>query len=402
MSNRVLYLCPGRSFRVGRLGRKLAGVAQCWRDAGHDVKHICGGDIHDGAVPDGGGYGYQETHTRWYRKAPGMAPLVTSMSEWRDIRHDSQMLEHLTGVCRNWRPDVIWERSCRLHCAGLTIARQIEVPYVLEWKDHLVDYRLSLFKRRALRLEAKKDHQADHIVVESGVLRDELGRKGIDTGKILVAHNAVQADQFSRDEQRRAEVRSDLGVDDHTVLAGYLGSYAFYHDTARLVLAADLIRKRNTAAKIKVLMVGAGKEYLGSQKLAEDRGLLDNVLIMKPSVSKDRVPGILAALDIAVLPGSTDIICPIKIQEYMACELPSVLPDYACNREVIEHDRTGVLFAPGNAQELAGKISALAEDAEARLRMGQEARREVERRFTWQHTWGAALESILKKEDLRH
>jgi len=398
--SRILYLCPGRSFYSGHLGRKLAGVAQCWRDAGHDVKHICGGDICGDGAPGGGGYGWQGTHTRWYRKAPGMAPLVTSVSEWRDIRHDSQMLEHLATVCRDWRPDVIWERSCRLHCAGLTCARQIDVPYVLEWKDHLVDYAFSLFKSRALRMEAKKNHEADHVVVESGVLRDELGREGVDTGKIIVAHNAVQADQFSRDERKRAQVRSDLGVDDDTVLVGYLGSYAFYHDTAGLVLAADIVRKSGPAAKVKILMVGAGKEYVGSQKLAKDLGLLDNMLTMIPGVPKDQVPGMLAALDIAVLPGSTDIICPIKIQEYMACELPSVLPDYACNREVIETGQTGVLFAPRDAQELAVKIIALAEDSRARLRIGQAARREVERRFTWQSTWGAALEGILNKMDL--
>jgi glycosyltransferase involved in cell wall biosynthesis len=397
-TKRILYLCGGRSFCSGDPSRKLAEVADCWQRAGHDVKHVCGGDAYVNGVPGGEAYGSQETYARWYRRVPGMTPLVTSVSEWRDIRHDRWMFEHLGAICSRWCPDVIWGRSCRLHCAGLTFARRIGVPYVLEWKDHLIDYRFSLFRGRALRMEARKNREAAYIVVESHVLRDQLGREGVDAGKIIVAHNAVQADQFSRDKRKRAKVRNELGVDNDTVLVGYLGSYAFYHDTARLVLAANIIRKGSPAGKTRILMVGAGKEYARSRQLAEDLELLDSVLIMKPGVPKEEVPGVLGALDIAVLPGSTDIICPIKVQEYMACELPSVVPDYACNREVIDDGRTGALFTPKDATALAGEIVALAQSRGLREAMGRRAREEVIRRFSWQATWSAALETVLERE----
>lgn len=393
---RILYICGGRSFFSDNLSRKISEVANCWRRTGHDVKHICGGDILSKSVPDGGTYGSQETFTRWYRKAPGVKPLVTSMSEWRDIRHDKLMLEHLQSICSQWRPDVVWERSCRLHCAGLTFAKKIGVPYVLEWKDHLVDYRLSLFREKTQQMETRKNHAANHIVVESKVLRDKLGREGVDAGKIIVAHNAVRPDQFSRGLCKRAKVRRELGISDDTVLAGYLGSYAFYHDTARLVLAADIIRKKNAAGKIKILMVGAGKEYPDSLRLAEDLGLIDDILTMTPGVLKDKVPEILSALDIAVLPGSTDIICPIKVQEYMASELATLAPDYVCNREVIDDGRTGILFTPKDERALAEKILILANDNKMRLGMGQEAHKEIVRCFTWEKTWGKAIEMILK------
>lgn len=397
-SKKLLYLASGRSVLGKDPGRKISAILNCWLEAGHQVRAAYGGDFPGGVgeTPAKGRFGDSAYHQKWYRRMRLMDPLVRSASERRDILHDTTMVRHLEGLCNSFKPDLIWERSCRLHCAGLIVARRIGVPYVLEWKDHLVDYRFSLFRGRALRMETRKNREADHIVVESGVLRDELGREGVDTGKIIVVHNAVQADKFSRDQQKRAKVRSELGVDDDTVLAGYLGSYAFYHDAARLVLAVDIIRKSVAAAKIKILMVGAGKEYPDSRRLAEERGLLDDILIMKPGVPKDEVPGILAALDIAVLPGSTDIICPIKVQEYMACELPSVVPDYACNREVIDDNRTGMLFRPRNEESLAASIRVLAEDDQARERIGREARREVEQRFTWEKTWGAALNRILR------
>ncbi len=324
-------------------------------------------------------------------------PFVTSVSEFRDIRHDKLMRSQLQDECKNWIPDVVWERSSRLHCAGESIARRYNVPYVLEWKDHLVDYRFSLFRSYALRLEARKCRIADYIVVESEVLRATLERDGIDPGKILVAHNAVRTDEFSRSSDWREKFRNRLSVDADTVLVGYLGSYAFYHDTQRLVLAANLVRKKEGQKKIRILMMGAGKEYSDCRRLAEELGLLDDMLILEPGVPKQEVPEVLAALDIAVLPGSTDIICPIKVQEYMAAELPVVIPDYACNREVVEGGRTGSLFAPGDEEALAGEICALAENAEIRRKFGTAARREMQRRFTWEETWGSALQRILTK-----
>ena len=394
---KVLYIAGGRDVLAKDPGRKIHSILECWRGMGHEVRASFGGDFAGGvgSTTGGGGYGNSQYYQEWYRRIGALAPFIHSCSERRDIQHHKIMRESLKKLCAEFQPDLIWERSCRLHCPGLETAKYLSVPYVLEWKDHLVDYRFSLFRGKALRMEAWKNRAADYIVVESDVLRDELGREGADTRKIIVAHNAVHAGQFSRDDEKRVRVREELGLDGETVLVGYLGSYAFYHDAIRLVLAADIIRKRDSSRKIKFLMVGAGKEYPDSRKLAEDLGLLEDILIMKPGVPKEEVPGILAALDIAVLPGSTDIICPIKIQEYMACELPSVVPDYACNREIIRHGETGMFFKPHDEQDLAKQICLLAEDTGMRQRIGQEARREVTQRFSWENTWGAALEKIL-------
>jgi len=396
---KVLYLCGGRSFYSNKMGRKIESVVECWRQMGHKILHVCGGDIL--GEPDSvkaSEYGAASFHQQWYRKLRALAPIVHTVSESRDIQHDAAIAQHLEQVCESFKPDLIWERSSRLHSAGLVTAQRLGLPYVLEWKDHLVDYRLSLFRRKALQTERLKNRKADYIVVESGVLRNQLEQGGIDGGKIIVAHNAVEANQFARGGITRARVRNELGLNDEAILVGYLGSYAFYHDTIRLVLAADILRKGTGLGKLKILMVGAGKEYVESRKIAERLGLLDDILIMKQGVPKDEVPDILSALDIAVLPGSTDIICPIKIQEYMSCELPSVVPDYACNREVLCDCDTGVFFKPKDEVALAEKITLLAKNKELRESIGRNAREEVIRRFSWQATWGTALGAVLEKQ----
>lgn len=270
------------------------------------------------------------------------------------------------------------------------------MPYVLEWKDNIASYWLSWYRNRSRKMERHKNREADFIVTESEVLRKDLIREGIDGGKILVAKNAVDPEKFRRYKEAGLRTRAELGIAPETILVGYLGSYAWYHDAGRLVKTMDILRERGVT-NIRCLMVGAGKEYDKTRRLAEKRGLLVDAVIMKPGVPSDKVPEILAALDIAVLPGSTEIICPIKIQEYMATELVTLAPDYACNREVIDDGRTGLLFQPGDERDLAEKIMIMADDRQARLRMGRQARQEIEQLFTWEVTWGAALEKILNE-----
>jgi glycosyltransferase involved in cell wall biosynthesis len=399
-STKVLYIAGGRNVLGRAPGRKIFSILDSWITMGYQVRAIFGGDFKGGvgSVP-GGGFGNSAYYQKWYRRVSVLDPFIRTYSERRDIQHHNIILESLEALCSEFQPDLIWERSCRLHCPGLEMSKRLSIPYVLEWKDHLVDYKFSFFRGKALSMERRKNQEADYIIVESGVLRDQLEREGVNGRKIIVAHNAVQADEFTRDKQKGSRVRNDFDVDDETILVGYLGSYAFYHDTARLVLALDIIRKRDGGRKIKILMVGAGKEYPHTRRLAEKLGLLDSILIIKPGVPQDEVPGILSALDIAVLPGSTDIIAPIKIQEYMAAELPAIVPDYACNREVIDVGINGVLFEPKNEEDLSDKIELLASDMEMRKRIGREARKKILDHFTWEKTWGAALEEVLRRID---
>ena len=396
MSSRVLYICGGRSFHSNKPGRKIAEVTACWQRAGHEVKLVGGADLlQPSRTIKQSQYGAQSTHDKWYRGHALLRPVVNTVSEWKDIQHDALMLKFIQAVCTSWRPDLIWERSSRLHSAGLILARMLGVPYVLEWKDHLVNYRLSLFRLRALRMERKKNRAADYIVVESNVLRKQLALELPRSDHVLVAHNAVRPEEFGS-RGNRNELRHGLISSEGDVLVGYLGSYAFYHDAKRLVQAAGIVRKQSGVQSIRFLMLGAGKEYSACRNLATTSGLLnDSLFMMRPGVPETDVPALLRSLDVAVLPGSTDIICPIKVQEYMASELPSVVPDYECNREVIDDGRTGVLFRPGDAAALADRILNLANSADTRRRIGGQARQEIAFRFTWEKTWGAALQKAL-------
>jgi glycosyltransferase involved in cell wall biosynthesis len=390
--NELVYVCGSRSFSAVSPGRKISEVVACWRRLGFDVTHLCGGDVppRGEAVHAYGDPGYFD---KWYRKSRFLYPLVASISEARDIRHDRVLGHRIRNTVRSRRPRLIWERSSPLHANGLKIAKEFGLPYVLEWKDHLVAPGITLFHRQAVSIEDQKLRGADFVVVESAVLKGLLAQSGVDSARIIVAHNGVNVEEFEVAPSCGVQVRKEIGVGSEELLVGYVGSYAFYHDTPLLIQAAKLLAADPKAA-VRVLLVGAGKDYERCRRLAERLGLSSSRLILHEPVPAANVPTVLNALDVAVLPGCTDIICPIKIMEYMAAGLPVLAPDYPCNREVIENSATGLLFRPRDANAIAAKVRELSADAYLRRRLGAAARQAIRRRFSWESTWGQALVDI--------
>jgi glycosyltransferase involved in cell wall biosynthesis len=393
MEKNILYICSGRGFNSNRLPRKIKEIVSCWRKLGYFVNVLCGDDIKNNnkkaESPDINVY-----YKKWYRSFPLLKIFSNSFSEILDIIHDKELVKHIECMFKEYEPDLIWERSSRLHISSLLFAKRFKIPYVLEWKDHLINYRVSLLKKLAEYIEERKLGGAGIIVVESEILKDGFIKQGLPDEKIYVAYNGVNINEFKFNLEARIKIRSEMNFDDSDIIVGYVGSFAFYHDSIRIILAANLINKIHTNRKIKFVTYGKGKDYEKCRKLAISLGLLNKLIYMQPPVSQNIVPQILSSFDIAILPGSTDIICPIKISEYMSCSLPIILPDYKCNREIIDEGIEGLFFNPGDEDSLAERIILLANNDELRSSMGKRARKKAIEKLTWEKTWGVTLNKI--------
>lgn len=392
IESRILYVISGRSFASTRLGRKISEVIKCWLDSGVKLDVVCGGDSKQNEIVKPLSYGNQAYFNKSYRNKKWLLPLVISLSELKDIIHDIQFYFKLKKQFTSNHHDLVWERSSRLHIAGLMFAKKQGIPFVLEWKDNLVNYRWSLFKPLALFIEKIKIISSDFIVVESEVLKSQIEAKGIAPNKIFVAYNAVNAEEFSCQNSETFALKEKFAVKDDDLLIGYLGSYAFYHSPDLLIEAANLTR--NIPA-IKYFMVGNGKHHRECLKLAKHYNLFDITIFFIDGVPKEQVPSLLNELDVTVLPGSTDIICPIKVFEYMSAKKPVLLPDYKCNKEVITDNEDGFFFKALDFQNLAKKIIYLKENVNVRENLGIQAREKVIKEYSWEATWGKTLNKIL-------
>jgi glycosyltransferase involved in cell wall biosynthesis len=73
-----------------------------------------------------------------------------------------------------------------------------------------------------------------------------------------------------------------------------------------------------------------------------------------------------------------------SILEYMLAGAAVVATDVGGNREIVDHERTGLLVPPNDAHALASAIERLLMDAVLADRMRRTARAKVERSFSWE------------------
>ena len=159
------------------------------------------------------------------------------------------------------------------------------------------------------------------------------------------------------------------------VLVGFLGRLAAEKQVEDL-------RALSRCKGIRLVIIGEGpeRERLG-------RALPDAVftgLLTGQALSRA-----VATLDIAVHPGPYETFCQ-SVQEAMASGLPVVAVAAGAAAELVDHSRTGWLYAANDLVGLRDRVLDLAGDEAKRHAMGRAARAAVEGR-----TWDAVCERLL-------
>ena len=165
-----------------------------------------------------------------------------------------------------------------------------------------------------------------------------------------------------------------------------------------LVCAGSLIPRKGHRVLLRALarctglawrlqLAGEGPEHAELARLAIELGLADRIEF-SGELPPDAMPAFLANADLFILPSFSEGRSNALL-EAMASGLPVVASNIDGVTELIEDDRTGRLFPPGDDEALAAILLALLQDAPALSRLGAAAHAEIYRR---QLTWTSAAE----------
>ncbi len=114
----------------------------------------------------------------------------------------------------------------------------------------------------------------------------------------------------------------------------------------------------------------------------EGQGLGDDVTLLG-HLSDDELAAAYQAADVVVLPSLAETF-PLAALDAMAWGKALVATDCGGVREMVIPERTGLLVAPGRADELAEALNRLVVDAGLRARLGARAAAFVHERFSWE------------------
>ena len=288
----------------------------------------------------------------------------------------------LLREARSFQPDFVYERYAFGNRAGVSAARELGLPLVLEVNSPMVlelaRTRGLRFPRLASRVEEGIFRQATRVAVVSAVLGEMLVEMGVERERLVLTPNGVHLELYDRPDRRRAA--RELGLE--AAPGPILGFVGYLRDWHRLDLVAQALARPALAAA-HLCIVGAGPGTAALLAAAERAGTRARVHLAG-AFPHEKIPTLLPAFDVALVPAINPYASPLKLFEYMAAGLAVVAPDQANLREVLTHGANAWLVPPGAGGALADALERLAGDGALRERLGRAARRTIEERdLTW-------------------
>jgi glycosyltransferase involved in cell wall biosynthesis len=306
--------------------------------------------------------------------------------------------------------DAVYQRYALGSHAGLTLARRLGVPLILEfngseiWTErHWGGGRVPLVTTLSA-LERRNLTDATLVVVVSDVLRDQLLEAGIAPERVLVNPNGVDVDALAPMRARAPQAwRAELGLPQAPTV-GFIGTFGLWHGVKVLPALIEAVQRERPDTRWQ--LVGDGPLRAEVEAELRERGLTDAVELPGALPHAEAVRR-LAACDAFVSPhvpnpdGTRFFGSPTKLFEYMGLRRPIVASDLDQIGEVLEDGRTGLLVEPANAEAAAEGVVRLLADADLRERLAAAALEEAQRTYAWTAHCERILDAVEALADAR-
>jgi PEP-CTERM/exosortase A-associated glycosyltransferase len=349
-----------------------------------------------------------------FYRTPTNAGALNRVPVVRELLLMRATARRLEQVVQQVRPDILHAHSPALNAIpALWVGRRFGIPVVYEvrafWEDAAADHGTSrewgLRYRLTRGLETFALRRADAVTTICEGLRSDMATRGIRPDKVTVIPNAVDTEKFTVDQVADDALKAELGLSGAVVL-GFIGSFYGYEGLALLLDAMPRIRAVNP--RVRLLLVGGGPQESVLKQRAVALGIGDSV-VFAGRVAHHDVQRYYDLVDVLVYPRLsmrlTDLVTPLKPLEAMAQGRLLVASDVGGHRELIADGVTGVLFAAGDPEALAGKVLALLDDPSRWPRLRAAARRFVETERNWARSVGRyrqVYQRVAGKEEVAH
>jgi PEP-CTERM/exosortase A-associated glycosyltransferase len=297
----------------------------------------------------------------FYRTAESTG-LLSDLPVGREVALMKALEKRLEQVVKQVEPDIIHAHSPVLNALpALKVGRKLGIPVVYEirafWEDAAVDHGTtnqgSLRYRATRGLETRAILRADHVFTICEGLRADIVARGVAANKVTVIPNAVNVESFNLASPPDPALQAKLGLAGCTVV-GFVGSFYAYEGLDLLMDALPTLL--NARPDVKVLLVGGGSQEAKLRQQAQQLGVADKV-VFSGRVPHQEVHKYYDLINVLAYPRHpmrlTELVTPLKPLEAMAQGQLFVASDVGGHKELIEHNKTGVLFKAGNADALA-------------------------------------------------
>jgi glycosyltransferase involved in cell wall biosynthesis len=230
---------------------------------------------------------------------------------------------------------------------------------------------IKLFSRFIFPWERRVISSGNIITSVSNFVARELETYyGLDKDKIYVVGNGVNTDFFTpKSSSSKGDVRYVL----------YSGRLSYEKGLLDLVASARYVCMEYP--DLHFVIAGKGPLERRLKKLVSKIGL-DNKFFFVGQADRNRILKLYQNAIVYVQPSYCEGL-PTSLLEAMASGIPIVATSAGGIPDLVVNNETGFLVPPKNPRAMANALVVLLEDAKLRKRIGELARKRVERCFSW-------------------
>lgn len=229
-----------------------------------------------------------------------------------------------------------------------------------------VSYLHALYTKRYIYLY--RLHKTSLAVFVSNAIKTAMNNKVTFNNK-LVIHNGIDTEQFKPVAKQNKNQIEGLQIDINKPVIGQVGCLIYGKGIDLLIEAAKrLIQKE---IEFHIVLVGSGPDEDEFKTMVKHYKLENYITFAGETDSPELFYKHI--FDINVLASRTEAF-GITLAEGAACGLPCVGANTNGIPEIICDTKTGFLFEPGNADDLADKLETLINNSALRKQMGQKGR----------------------------
>lgn len=296
---------------------------------------------------------------RWQEIAAAGIPLlhlpVTSFRSPSALRNAGRLRAYL----KQHSIQIVHAFDAPTDLFAIPLARAFRVPVAVSSQLWLPS-----FVSRSLQRMVNVTHRlADAVYVNCrAVERGLVDQERIAARRIRVCYNGVETDVFHPPAQPRPDTDPAAPM--------VVGTVAVLRPEKGLSLLLQAFAGvRKTVPNMRLLIVGGGPMLAELTAQSRQLGIAD---FCQFHPAAGNVADLLRTMDIFVLPSLSEAFSNALL-EAMACGCCPLGSNIGGTPELIADGERGLLFEPGNAEDLAAKLARLAGEAPLRSRFGRAA-----------------------------
>jgi len=280
----------------------------------------------------------------------------------------------MASVIRTQRIDVIHSISYPASLYAGLAAAQTGTAHI--WHEHNIK-RIHRVNRVIYR---RLGNACQWVLGPSDAVTGNLASAGIDENRLRTVYNGIDLQRFKTTPTDRVDaLRRELGLRDGERAIGLFGQMLPYKGHSTLIEAAPQILRTSPEARFYFVGALENPPYQHElQMLLEARGLSDRIRF---TGWRNDVQDLIRAMDVVVIATTTPEPAALMLMEAAAMERPVVATRTGGTAEIVADEDTGLLFPPGDASQLAARVSRILGNPHLARVLGTRARERVERQF---------------------